>query len=250
MGKVIGIVSFKGGVGKTISAINIAAALSKRGEKVLVVDVNFLSPTLHIYLGLLDPDVTLREIIKYDMLPEDAIYEHETGIHIMPCNFCRDMDCKIFKTKIDELKKKYDFIILDSGPSYTREIFAILAAVDEVIFITTPDYPTLVTTLRSAEFMRSKNIAVGGVLLNKYKKKRHELSRKDIENATRLPVIAEIRDNNKIMKSFSKFMPVTHSFPRNKNSKRYLKLAEYLVDNNLTKDETSELMDDAGEPGK
>jgi MinD-like ATPase involved in chromosome partitioning or flagellar assembly len=232
MGKTIGIISFKGGVGKTISAINIAAALSKMEYKVLVVDTNFLSPTLHVYLGLLTPDLTLKEVIRNDLMPEEAIYEHDTGIHVMPCNFYKDINLDIFKEKIDELKERYDFVILDSGPSYTEEIAAVLMVADEMILVTTPDYATLVTTLRSAELMKENNIPVTGILINKHKNKSYELTKKDIEETTGLPVIGEIRDDNKIMKSFSRFMPITHYSPRNKNSRKYNDIANYILNNN------------------
>ena len=218
--------SFKGGVGKTISAINLGAALSKLNKKVLIVEGNFLSPTLHIYLGLLNPDITLREVIRKDLLPEEAIYEHSSGIHVMPCHFYKDIDFLKFKEKINYVKEKYDFILLDSGPSYDQEILGILMVSEEMLFVTTPDFPTLATTMRVAELTKQKNLPIRGIIVNKKRREIYELSSQDIEKATNLPVIAEISDDNRVMISVSRFTPVTHRYPRCKCSKEYLKLAK------------------------
>jgi septum site-determining protein MinD len=227
-GKVIGIMSFKGGVGKTTTAINLAAALSKLNNDVLVIESNFLSPTLHIYTGLLEPDLTLKEIIRADLPPERAIYEHETGIHIMPCNFYKDLDFEKFKKKVDYLKEKYDYIILDSGPNYTEEIGAILMVSDELIFVAAPNYSTLVSTLRAKDLTEHKDNKIKGIVINKKRGKRFELDKKDIEDSTELPVIAEIHDDNKIIKAVSEFMPITHHSPKSKNAKEFLNLARLL----------------------
>ena len=226
MGRIIGIMSFKGGVGKTISAINLGAALSKLNKKVLIVEGNFLSPTLHIYLGLLNPDITLREVIRKDLLPEEAIYEHSSGIHVMPCHFYKDIDFLKFKEKINYVKEKYDFILLDSGPSYDQEILGILMVSEEMLFVTTPDFPTLATTMRVAELTKQKNLPIRGIIVNKKRKEIYELSSQDIEKTTKLPVIAEISDDSRVMISVSRFAPVTHRYPRCKCSKEYMKLAK------------------------
>lgn len=226
MGKIIGIMSFKGGVGKTISVINLGAALAKLNKKVLIVEGNFLSPTLHIYLGLLNPNVTLREVIRNNLIPEEAIYEHNSGVHVMPCHFYKDIDFLKLKEKINMIKEKYDFILLDSGPSYSEEILGILMISEEMIFVTTPDYPTLATTLRAAELTKEKKLPIIGIIINKKRKKSYELDSEDVEKTTGLPVIAEVRDDNKVMISVSKFMPVTHHYPRNKCSREYFKLAK------------------------
>jgi septum site-determining protein MinD len=179
--KIIGVVSFKGGVGKTISAINIAAALTKRGKKVLIIDSNFLSPTLHVYSGLLDPDVTLKEVLFNGASIHDAIYRHESGIHIIPCLFCKEVNPRGFLENINKIKNHYDFIILDAGTSYNEEILPVFHASDELIFITTPDYPTLSTTSKIAEIALDKQKKVRGVLINRQRDKSFELTAKDIE---------------------------------------------------------------------
>lgn len=229
MGKIIGVVSFKGGVGKTTSSLNLAAALSKFEKKVLIVEGNFLSPTLNIYLGLLNPEITLKEVLTNNLPPHDAIYEHNSGLHVMPCNYYKDVNFERFKDKILSLKQSYDYIVIDSGPSYSEELVATLMVVDSLIIVSTPDYPTLVATLRAAELVKHRKIPVRGILINKRKNKSFELTKTDIENKTGLPIIAEIKDDDMILKSVSKFMPITHYARFNSNTFRYLDLAKKII---------------------
>ena len=65
MGKSIGVISIKGGVGKTTSVCNLANVLSNvYKQKVLVVDANFSAPNLRIYLGLEEPEVGIHEVLR------------------------------------------------------------------------------------------------------------------------------------------------------------------------------------------
>ena len=230
MGKVIGIMSFKGGVGKTVSAINLASALHKCGQSTLVIDGNFLSPNLHFYLGLLTPQKTLKEIIREDIAAENAIYEHKSGIHMMPCNFYKNIDLEKFKKMIDGLKEKYDYVLLDSGPSYTEEIIAILMVSDEIIFITTPDYPTLAATVKATKVAQYKDVAIRGVILNRKKRFSSKISSKDVERTTGIKVISEIAEDSSMLKAVAKFCPVVWKYPRSKSGKAYLKLARSILD--------------------
>ena len=63
MGKSIGILSIKGGVGKTSSVIALGDAISGFGKKVLLVDGNFSAPNLGIYLNILNPEKTLHDVL-------------------------------------------------------------------------------------------------------------------------------------------------------------------------------------------
>src|SRR3989338_2648336 len=78
--KVIGIISLKGGVGKTSSVANLGAALAGFGKKVLVVDANFSG----LHLGLPNPESTLHDVLLNRASINEAIYEHGAGFHLIP----------------------------------------------------------------------------------------------------------------------------------------------------------------------
>lgn len=233
MGKVIGIMSFKGGVGKTTSTINLACALYRYGKSVLVVDGNFLSPNLHLYLGLLKPEKTLKEVIREDIAPENAIYEHASGIHLLPCNFYKDIDFEKFSKVIKSLKGKYDYIVLDSGPSYTEEVIAVLIVSDELVFIATPDYPSVASTVKATKLANYKSVMVRGVIVNRRRKRRFEVKPTEIGKTLGVDVVAEIPEDNNILKSVTQFSPVVWKRPRSKSSRQFISLAKKIISSNL-----------------
>src|SRR3989338_9909417 len=144
-GQTIGIISLKGGVGKTSSVANLGAALSSEfGKKVLVVDANFSAPNLALHLGLVNPEATIHDVLLDNADAEDAIYEHSSGIHLMPGAYIsRKINPFRLKQKISHLKDNYDFIIIDSSPNLNDEMLSTMIASDRLFVVTSPDYPTL-----------------------------------------------------------------------------------------------------------
>ena len=63
-GRTIGIISLKGGVGKTTTVANLGAVLAKEfNKKVLVIDANFSAPNLGLHLGIVEPKVTIQDVL-------------------------------------------------------------------------------------------------------------------------------------------------------------------------------------------
>ena len=69
--------------------------------------------------------------------------------------------------------------------------------VDELFFITTPDYPTLASTVRAAKLAHYKNVKINGVIVNRVKKKSFEIGIKDIEKTLNLKVVSVIPEDTK-----------------------------------------------------
>jgi len=229
MGKVIGIMSFKGGVGKTTTTINLACALHRHGKTVLVIDGNFLSPNLHLYLGLLNPEKTLKEVLRDGIDPVNAIYEHRSGIHAIPCSFYKDLNFEKFHLVVRALAKQYDYVLIDSGPSYTEEVIAILIVSDEIFFVTTPDYPSVASTIKATKLARYKGVKLGGIIINRKKRKRFELKPREITNTVGVDIAAEIPEDIKMQKALPTFMPAVAKYPRSKASKEFIRLAKAIL---------------------
>ena len=75
MGKTIGIVSLKGGVGKTSVVSALGGAIADFGQKVLLIDGNFSAPNLGLHLNIIDPKITLNHVLDRTANLNDAIYE-------------------------------------------------------------------------------------------------------------------------------------------------------------------------------
>jgi len=221
----------KGGVGKTSSVANLGAALaSEFGKKTLVIDANFSAPNLGLHLGLVEPAATIHDILLDKVNVNDAIYEHETGFHFIPGAYLsRQVKPFKLKQKISYLKDYYDIILIDSSPNLNDEMLATMIASDELLVVTTPDYPTLSTTLRAVRLAKQKRTPIIGLILNKVRNKKFELSIKDIEEAAQVPVLSVLPEDISVLEALAATKPVTLHKPRSNAAIEYKKLAASLI---------------------
>lgn len=231
--KTIGIISIKGGVGKTTATVNIGAALAEMGQKVLIVDANISAPNLGLHLGLVKPDVsTLHDVLLGKSNIHKAIYEHQGGFHFIPGSLNPTpgkVDIFSLKKKLKEIKKDYDIILLDSSPTLNHEMLSAILASDEILVVTSPDYPTLSCTIKAVKVAKQKDTPIVGLILNKRRGKNFELKTEDIEELAEVPVLAAINDDVKVLESLSEAMPSVLLSPKSNSSIEYKKLAAALI---------------------
>ena len=115
MGRVIAVISGKGGVGKTTTAINLGAALNKFNQEVIIVDANLNTPNVGVHLGAPIVPVTFNHVLKGKADIEEAIYEHSSGTKIIPASLSvkelTKFNTKKFPEVVKKLKKICDFVI-------------------------------------------------------------------------------------------------------------------------------------------
>ncbi|MDP7180421.1 MAG: AAA family ATPase [Candidatus Woesearchaeota archaeon] len=230
-GKIIGIISLKGGVGKTTTVANLGASLTKDfNKKVLVIDANFTAPNLALHLGLIDPEITIHEVLRERAEVNDAIYNHEAGFHVIPSAYVsKKINPFKLKKKITHLKDHHDIILIDSSPNLNKEILATMTAADELLIISSPDYPTLSTTLRAVRLAKQKKTPITGMVLTRVRNKKYELSVDDVEKASGLPVLSVIPHDFKVPESIFKTTPVALYKPKANAAVEYRKLAGSLI---------------------
>ena len=236
-GKVLGIIAIKGGVGKTTSAVNLAASLANDyAKKVVVVDANFSSPNVSLHLGSLDHKNNLHHVLNDKLHIGEAVYESNFGFHFVPSSLTNvKTNFMKLKEKVKDLKKHYDFVILDSSPSLNEELLATMTASEELYVVTTPDLPTLSTTLRAVKLAKGRGTAIRGLVLNKVRNKKYELKAKDLEKLCGVPVVGVLNHNIKVAEALSKVKPVVISSPYADVSLAYKKLAAHLADEQYQK---------------
>jgi len=227
MGEIIAFVSVKGGVGKTTMSLEVAANLvHKFKKKVLLVDANFSAPNVGLYLNVIS-DYTLHNCLE-DVPLTNSVYE-AFGIDIVPASM--DYERKVDITKLKKIlanyKKRYDFIILDSSPSY-EELKPVLNAADKVFIVTTPDNVTLRTSLKAATMAKEEKCQVEGIIVNKIRSPRHEYNLEQIEEIAEIPVLAKIKDSKKMVICLNNKKPISVEFPGNCISKEIARFASCL----------------------
>jgi len=230
--KIFGVISLKGGVGKTTVVANLGAALSQEfKKKVLLVDANFSTPHLGLHVGLISPEHNLHPVLNNEYPIYEAIYQHALGFHIIPGKLApSSVSPFVLKEKLEPLREIYDIILIDSSPSLNDEMLATMNASDEILVVSSPDYPTLSSTLHAINIAKKQGTQIRGIIINKVHKKRFELCAKDIAEASEIKVIENLPDNIKVLIALSKMVPVVSYAPKQDISHKYKAIAASLIE--------------------
>ena len=234
MARIIGIVSGKGGVGKTTLTINLGSALSYYfKKKITVVDCNITTSHLGLYLGMYYCPITLNKVLRGESDIEEAVYDHFTGMKVVPASLSvselEGVDVTLLRESLKPLEEKNDIILLDGSPGMGREAMACLKACDEVLYVTAPYVPSIIDIVKYQEVVNGLNLKPVGIVLNAVDKARYEMSTKEIEELARLPVLASIPYDKNIKKALSLKMPVVVLNKNSPASKEMIKFAARLV---------------------
>ena len=186
MSKVISIVNQKGGVGKTTTAVNLAAGLGRQGCKVLLIDIDPQGNSTSGY-GLNKRNICLS---SYDVLTKSAKIDEATvetgfeGVSVVPSNMdlagaeieMIDLPKReaLLKAAISLVRSKYDYILLDCPPSLGLITLNALTASDTVLVPIQCEYyaleglSQLMSTVRLIRQKYNPLLELEGVLLTMF----------------------------------------------------------------------------------
>lgn len=217
MTRVIGILAGKGGVGKTILTSNLAVALTELGQDVIAIDANMTTPHLGLQLGLYLPPKTLHDVLKGNARLKNVIYPHPLGFQLIPgslnVNDLKGVDISKLPEVTLNLLGKADYVLMDCAPTLGREAVSALDASHEIIIITNPDLPSATDAFKTVKLAERMNKKIIGIVLNRVKGKRHELTREDVEEMFGVPVLAEIPEDRNVSKSIAIKQPLVDYNP-------------------------------------
>ncbi len=253
MGKTISICNQKGGTGKTTTSVNLSASLAELGKKVLIVDadpqgnatsgvgVNKNELDISVY-DLLINKHTAREAIIKDVCPR---------LDIVPCNInltaaeielvgALSRETRL-KKALEQVKKEYDFIFIDSPPSLGLLTLNALVASDSIIvpiqceFYALEGVTQLLNTLGLIRDGLNPDLAIEGVLMTMadYRTNLTNEVIKEISSYFKDKVYkAVIPRNIRLSEAPSHGKPINHYDNTSIGAKKYLELAHELVGKN------------------
>lgn len=229
MARIITVISGKGGVGKTTTAINLGAALNKLGQNVVIVDANLNTPNVGVHLGAPIVPVTLNHVLKGRAEVEEAVYEHSSGTKIMPSSLSVKELGKYNTKKLPEvaqkLKEMSDFVIIDSAAGFGPEALDTIEASEEILIVTNPEMPAVTDALKAVRVAKDMGKDVRGVIVTRYTGASYEMSLNAIKSMLEVPVIGIIPEDKSVKEAVTRRDAVTHTHPRSKASKKYREIA-------------------------
>jgi MinD-like ATPase involved in chromosome partitioning or flagellar assembly len=228
----IGIISSKGGVGKTTVVANLGTVLAAEfKQKVIVVDANLDVPNLHLYLDMIHPPSSLPDVLSGDVSLDRAIYTTNTGLDVLPGSFKGEsVDFSGFSEVIDVLRKRYDLILIDSHCSVDEDTASIMKVCDELLIVTNPWLPIVISNLPAKKLAGDVGAHITGIILNKVKRSELEMSPNEVSDSLDLPIIGEITADIKVYRGVEKRVPVVAEVPDSDASKKLRGLAETIVE--------------------
>ena len=255
MGKVISVANQKGGVGKTTTTVNLSTLLAKKGRKVLLIDTD---PQGNATSGL---GITKEvELSVYDILVGDTEFDEtiqETAIKnlsVCPSNISlAGAEVELvsmmsreqrLKTKLDVIKDRYDYILIDCPPSLGLITLNAFTASDSVLIPVQCEYfaleglGQLLNTVNLVKKHLNKNLEIEGALLTMYDARTNLSNQvvKEVKKYFEDKVYKTVIPRNvRLSEAPSYGMPITEYDPRSKGAKMYEKLAKEFLKINETK---------------
>lgn len=242
MGKVFVVTSGKGGVGKTTSAINLGAALNSYGDDVIVVDANLSTPNVGLHLGAPVIPVSLTHVLLGKAKVDEAIYEHDSKMKILPCSLSLKEMEKIKHEKLSDVVKKLkrisDYVILDSAAGLGDESLAAIDAGDEVIIVTNPELPSVTDALKAATLSKNMGKEIKGVIITRVQKDGLDMPYLNVKEMLELPVLGIVPEDKAVREALTIKDAVLHTHPRSKASRAYKEIAAKLSGREYKREET------------
>jgi chromosome partitioning protein len=257
MGKVIALANQKGGVGKTTTAINLAASLAVLEHKVLIIDADpQANATSGVGFDVRNVKSSIYECIVDDLPPEKIILNTDIpGLDIIPSHIdlvgaeiemlnLQNRE-KVLKFVIEKIRNNYDFIFIDCSPSLGLITVNALTAADSVIIPVQCEYfaleglGKLLNTIKIIQTRLNPDLEIEGFLLTMYDSRLNLANQVYEEVKTHFQEMvfkAVIQRNIKLSEAPSYGKPVIMYDATSRGASCYMDLAkELLQKNNMTK---------------
>lgn len=239
MGEAIVITSGKGGVGKTTTTANLGTALALQGKKVCLVDTDIGLRNLDVILGLENRiiydlvDVIVGRCKIHQALVKDKRFEE--GLCLLPAAQTTDKNAvtpEEMKKLINELKRDYDYILIDCPAGIEQGYKNAIAGADRAIVVTTPEISAIRDADRIIGMLEQEKIEPPKLIINRIKKSllsdEDALDVNEITTHLSIDLLGIVMDDEHVISSSNKGEPIVMD-PSNTASLGYRNIARRIL---------------------
>ena len=215
--QVIVITSGKGGVGKTTTTANIGVGLSLLGKKVVLIDTDIGLRNLDVVLGLENRIVyDLVDVVSGNCKVKQALIKDKRydGLFLIPAAQTKDKDAVSIdqmKDLCEELKKEFDFILIDCPAGIEQGFKNAIAGADKALVVTTPEVSAVRDADRIIGLLDANEIDEHFLVINRIRpdmvKRGEMLNIDDVLDILNIELIGIIPDDENIIVSTNKGEP-------------------------------------------
>lgn len=221
MSEVIVITSGKGGVGKTTTTANVGTGLAKLNKKVVMIDTDIGLRNLDVVMGLENRIVyNLVDVIEGSCRLKQALIKHKKyeNLYLLPSAQTRDKDAvtpEQMKELIDELRKEFDYILLDCPAGIEQGFKNAIAGADRALVVTTPEISAIRDADRIVGLLEANELKKIDLIINRIRmdmvKRGDMLTVEDVCDILAINLIGVIPDDEQIVVSTNQGEPLVGS---------------------------------------
>ena len=237
-GEVITVFSPKGGVGKTTMSVNLGLALSRRGKKVCVIDLDLSFGDVAITLQLV-PQHTIadaaesEEHLDYSML-HTLLTTFDPSLSILAAPTQpegRDrISPSLVRSVINTLRRHFDYIVIDTPPGFDDQVLGAFDETDQCIVVATLDVPTIKNTKVALETLDLLHLVRQNRLLVLNRADEEVgLSKENVEGILNMKVAVSLPSATAVASATNHGQPIVLSKPDHPVSKGIVSIAELLI---------------------
>ncbi|WAM30657.1 septum site-determining protein MinD [Caldicellulosiruptor naganoensis] len=242
MGEVYVITSGKGGVGKTTTTANVGTYLSILGKKVLLIDADIGLRNLDVVMGLENRIVfDIVDVVEGRCKPKQALVKDKRfeGLYLLPAAQSKDKTAvkpEQMKSLCDELKKDFDFILIDCPAGIEQGFKNAIAGADKAIVVTTPEVSAVRDADRIIGLLEAYELHNPKLIINRIRfdmvKRGDMMDIDDILEILSIDLLGIIPDDEKIIISTNKGEPIVTD-EKSRAAQEYRNIARRILGENI-----------------